>query len=169
VSELQSRIEGGEAFIAKLSRFEEAVVGDKEEMIDEEIRATQREWADLVPVRTGKAREQILKEEALLKIETPSNGHIQWRLGLLTKAQLAAAYYLFWVEFGTKGYAKGDRRAGGRDKRGRRRKHKVTRAIPARPAQPSFRPAAANFIRRVVDARRWARIISGNKEKLGLN
>lgn len=169
MSELQSRIEGGEIFIAKLELFEESVIADKEAMLDAEIRVAQQEMADNIPVFTGRGRETMLKDEARLKIVTPSNGSVQWRLGFLTKAMQAAAYYLYWVEFGTKGYSPGDQRDAGFDKRGRRRKQKVRRYIPAHPAQPWFRPAAANFIRRVVEGRQWVRIVADNKEKIGLN
>jgi len=169
MSGMQSRLEGGDAFIAKLNLFEELVAADLETSIDEEIRNAQQEMADNVPVHTGRGRETILRDEARLKIITPSNGTVQWRLGFLTKSMQAAAYYLYWVEFGTKGYSPGDQRAAGFDKRGRRRKQKVKRFIPARMAQPWFRPAAANFIRRVIERRSWAKLVVGAKEKVGLN
>ncbi len=169
MSDVQSRLVGGDTFIAKLSALEELVCDGLETDMDEEISATQQEMADNVPVDTGRGRETILKDEARLKIITPSNGSVQWRLGFLTKAMQAAAFHLFWVEFGTKGYQPGEKRNAGFDKRGRRRKKKVKRFVPARPAQPFFRPAASNFIRRVAQKRNWAKLVAGAKEKIGLN
>ena len=95
----------------------------------------QAEIVARVPVRTGKAKAWLASPEALGKLHKPG----AWRFGLITPELRKNAHYLIWVEYGTKGYMRGEVRTY-TTKGGKFRAKKVRREVPPRPAHPFFRP-----------------------------
>jgi hypothetical protein len=93
--------------------------------------------------------------------------------GFITTAQQKMAYYGFWIEFGTKARSAGEllrpQRRDRRSKSGRLTK-KILRkkAVPARQAQPFFRPAVANLILRLKRARQFSTIVAAAKAGAGM-
>jgi HK97 gp10 family phage protein len=131
---------GIDDFVAKL---EGMVGGTVEEMRKANLKAAeaiQREVVRRVPVDTGRTRDAFAAQEAIgMSGETPA----AWRFGLLTEDLKRKGYRSNWIEYGTKGYQRGGKRFYKVfDKRGRLRKRyrKIKRDVPARPAQPFFRP-----------------------------
>jgi HK97 gp10 family phage protein len=114
-----------------------------EATVDAEIKKLQSNTASLVPRRTGKLAELLVRDDAIEK--TKVGGVITWRFGFLSKQAKREAWYWRFVEYGTRGYEKGTRRPAGVDKRGRLRDRAVKRFIPPRRAQPFVRPALILF------------------------
>lgn len=167
---MASRVDGIQALQTRLRSFERDVVRRVDAMLDEEVRRLQQETADLVPVDTGRGRDAILSPEAIRKEPgRGAGGSARWTFGFITRRLRDQAYYLFWVEFGTKAYEPGDQRSSGVDKRGRRRFRRIKRRIPARRAQPFFRPAVAAFMRRMEQRRGLAAVFAAAAEAAGLN
>ncbi len=109
----------------------------------------QAEVVARVPVKTGKLRELFASTEAVQKSWKYPGGHVY---GLVTPRLKSDGFYARFVEYGTKGYSVGDRRAAGwredgaddphrKSKRRGLRFAKIKRNIPPRPAHPFFRPA----------------------------
>ena len=103
--------------------------------VEEAARAVQAEVVARVPVRTGKAKAWLASPEALGKLHKDG----AWRFGLITPELRRNAHYLIFVEYGTKGYARGALRSYV-TKGGKVRTQRVKKAVPARPAHPFFRP-----------------------------
>jgi len=163
-----SGVLGTDELHRKLDTFGLLVRQQIDDRLEDEARAAQTEAADLVPVHTGRGRETILSPDAIKVGRSRDTGGKQVTFGFITKAMRDAAYYLFWVEFGTKGYRAGDERSSGVDKRGRRRFRKMKRNVPARAAQPFFRPAIANMMVRLRRAREFKTIVNAAKAGAGL-
>jgi len=138
-----------------------------DDKLEDEAKAAQKEAADLVPVHTGRGRDALLMPEAIKVDRSRDTGGKRVTFGFITKAMRDAAFYLFWVEFGTKGYQVGDQRSSGVDKRGRKRFRKMKRHVPARPAQPFFRPAIANLMVRLKRERDFKTIVDAVKAASG--
>jgi hypothetical protein len=138
-----SRIETGPA-LERLRALREALPTGVEALIDREVKDTLQATAvQLVPKRTGNLANLLASADAIQKTRTDSG--IRWTFGFVTDAMQKAGFYAFWVEFGTKGYAAGDRREAGVDRKGRRRVRKVTRATGPHRAVPFLRPAWLAF------------------------
>jgi len=112
-----SRIEGIEQFLEKLQRFEDDVAASIEPLIEVEVRAMQQEMAQLVPVDTGRGRDAILDPATVRWEESPDGPGKRIVWGLDPPQIAKRAFHLFWVEFGTKGYAAGEERFAGRLRR----------------------------------------------------
>ncbi len=107
--------------------------------------------AGLVAVDTGQGRDTLLQPEAI----SVDHKRLVGRFGLITPELKKRAWYLSFIEWGTKGYKKGERRIAGRTKPGNPRLRageivsrggtlklrKVSRDIPARAARPFMKPA----------------------------
>jgi HK97 gp10 family phage protein len=102
---------------------------------EQAAKTVQAEIVARVPVRTGKAKAWLASDEALGKLHKAG----AWRFGLITPELRRNAHYLIFVEYGTKGYIRGQMRSY-TTKGGKVRAKKVSKPIPARPAHPFFRP-----------------------------
>lgn len=162
------RIEGIQQFRDGLRKFEDEVALGIESGLEAEVREMQREAADLVPVDEGTGRATLLLPEAIRVEKSPDGPGKRVVFGFITPAMKRAAYYLFWVEFGTKGYAAGDRRVAGKSKSGRTKFTKVKRTVPPRPAQPFWRPAEANLWRRLENRLNMQRLVTAAKRAVSL-
>ena len=99
----------------------------------------QAEVVARAPVRSGKLRSALAAADAI----TPSTKYRGAAVYGLTASQLSRdLFYAIFVEFGTKGYTGGQMRSW-TTKAGKVRTKKATRAVPARPARPYFRPGVA--------------------------
>lgn len=117
---MASFVDGAEALNEKLKHFSEHFADYMDPRIEAGVQEMQQVAADLVPVDTGQGREGILMPDAIKRQpRTSRTGPVaRWTFGLaLSKAQAALTYYLFWREFGTKGYTAGDERSAGVYKR----------------------------------------------------
>lgn len=136
-------MKGLEAFAEKLARLADRIDFEMGSAHREAALIMQREVARRVPVRTGRTRDAFADPEAVGPSKRRKGS---WRYGLITERLERKGYRARWIEYGTKGYEAGDRREyQERDKRGnlKARKRKIRRHIPARPAQPFFRPGIA--------------------------
>lgn len=147
----------------KLTTFEVLTRQGVEDMMRAEVEACKREVLDLVPVDTGQLKEALSSSDAIKESRSRDTGGLALAFGFNTTAQKKMDYYGFWVEFGTKAYDKGARRDAGVDKHGRKRKRRIKRRVPARRAQPFFRPAVANLIVRMKRARQFQAIVAAAK------
>lgn len=163
-----SRLEGLDQFRANLKKFEDEVAFGIEAAVLAEVKEMQQEVAGLVPVDEGVGRDTILKPEAIQVTNSPDGPGKRVVFGFITTAMKRAAYYLFWVEFGTKGYAAGDRRVAGKSKQGRVKLKKVKRLVPPRPAQPFWRPAEANLFQRLERRLNLQRLVTAAKRAANL-
>lgn len=199
-----SRIEGLEQLKERLRSFEDTVTESVAAAIEDEVRVMRDEVAQTVPVDTGRGRDALLDPSALRVVKSPSGGQrVVYGLDSLKLGR--QAFHLFFVEFGTKGYEKGqERRAGVRKSNGawhftskkaprddarfeyresvgvdgkirlerrlidRQRWQRMKRFVPARPAQPFWRPAEANLWRRLQRRLDLARIVATARSAAGL-
>lgn len=162
-----SSILGAETLIARLKTFDQIAAEQVEKHMDGEMERFQRQLVDTVPVDSGEARSAIESPD-LIRVRGRA-GSKRWKLSLAATRDIARrTYYLFWVEFGTKGYVAGSRRRAGVTKRGRLKQKRVKRNIPPRPAQPFFRPALVAFLRRVSSRRQVAQIMAAAMTGAGL-
>jgi hypothetical protein len=162
-----SRIEGLDQFFEGLTKFEDEVAKTVETVVEVEVRAMQVVAADLVPVDTGVGRDALLDPSTFRVEKSPDGPGKRVIYGLDPKPIQRRAFHLFWVEFGTKAYQPKDQRHAGFDKKGRRRWRKVKTAVPARPAQPFWRPADANMRRRLESKLNMARVVQLAKRAAG--
>lgn len=153
----------------KLKSFDEYFVEHMNRNIGDEMLALQKEAAELVPVDEGIGRATLLLPEAIRVTDGKAGRNKTWTFGFITAGMKKAAFYLFWVEFGTKAYEKGESRSAGTTKSGRRRFQRLKRRVPARRALPFFRPAVANFLLRMRQQRNVARIFASAAAAAGLN
>jgi hypothetical protein len=164
-----SRIEGVDQFRRNLKKFEDDVAKSIDAAIAEEVLAMQAEAAALVPVVTGRGRDAILLPEAIKEEKSPDGPGKRIIFGFLTRKMRDMGFHLFFVEFGTKAYDAGSQRTSGVDKRGRQRFRRVKKPVPARAAQPFWRPAEANMYRRLQRRLDMARIVQAAKTAAGLS
>lgn len=140
----KSRVRGVDR-IAK--RFEGSVSAVELEMAEanrDSVLIIQRHVVAGVPVKTGETKAAFADPTAVGISRKYRGG---WVFGLRTKELKKRGYKAPWIEFGTKGYRKGEKRkhkiVTRTETGGRRRKTvgtEVTRDVPARPAHPFFRP-----------------------------
>ncbi|MDZ4843864.1 MAG: hypothetical protein SH859_17210 [Hyphomicrobium aestuarii] len=136
-----SRIEGLSGIEARLESLGVRITSRVDQWVVDEVVACQAEAVDLCPVHTGKARSLLAAPSAVRRVGKGASARVVF-------AAPSGAYYLKFVEFGTKAYVPGVNRRAGKDKRGKQRFRKVSRGVPARRAYPFFRPAVANmFVR----------------------
>lgn len=162
------QLEGLQQFRDKIKQFEDEVARNIEAGVEFEVRAMQQETADLVPVDEGVGRAALLDPSALRKVKSPDGPGVRFIFGLDVPALSRRAFYLYWVEFGTKGYSKGDRRFAGKTKQGRSKMKKLKRAVPPRPAQPFWRPAEQNMWLRLEARLNMQRLVSTAKRLASL-
>lgn len=111
------------------------------EAVEQGARDFQADLVATAPVKDGDVRAALASPDGL-RIRNGGKASVRAEVGFLTSAQKRQAFYAFFVEFGTKGYVRGQKRFAGKYKRsGRSRWTKVRRNIPPRPAHPFFRPA----------------------------
>jgi HK97 gp10 family phage protein len=125
----RSVVVGSRKLRMTLQRMDKVITREVVEVMGEYAHAIQQTAAELVPKDTGNLQEAILSPRFVGK---KSNG-FGWNVGFRTKKLQEQGWYAHFVEFGTKGYRKGE-------KIGRSRR-KAKRNIPARPAQPFLLPA----------------------------
>lgn len=111
-----SHVEGADQLIGKLDSFARSVGQLCYDFHDAEMRTAQEEAVSLIPIDSGESSAALASEEALQRHTDPETGETQWQFGMVTLAIQRAAYYLYFVEFGTKGYMKGDLRKAGKKK-----------------------------------------------------
>lgn len=163
-----SRIEGIDQFLGSLRRFEDDVAASINDNVLAETKAMQAECVANVEVDEGDARDALGDEKALRVVKSLDGAGIRVIYGLDVPELAKRAFYLFFREFGTKGYYKGEQRHAGFDKKGRRRWRKVKKMVPARPAHPVWRPAEANLWRRLEAKLNMARIVTAAKRAAGM-
>lgn len=163
-----SRIEGIAQFREKLLRFEDEVATSINDAVIAETKAMQAEVVAAVPVDEGDGRDALADEGALRIVKSPDGPGIRVIFGLDVPRLAKKAFHLFWVEFGTKSYMRGESRKSGVTKNGRQRWRRMKRAVPARPAQPFWRMAEANLWRRMERRLNLARIVGVAKRAAGM-
>lgn len=167
---MASFVDGADVINAKLKGFDETFAQYMDARLEEEVLALQQRTADGVPVHTGESRAAVMSPDAIQRKPRRGGALAQWIFGLAnTRAMAKITYKLFWVEFGTKGYQKGDKRTSGVTRGGRQRTSKIKRNIPARPAQPFFRPAVVEFMVRLRQTRAIAKVYAAAITAAGLN
>lgn len=162
-----SHIEGVETLLSRFAGLEKEIASGLDNALGEEVHKLQADAVALMPERTGTGKATLASPEAIKKDRSPDTGASRYTFGFITPAMRKAAYYLFWVEFGTKSYQAGQKRNAGKDKAGRLRQRKVDRFVPARRAQPFFRPAFTLFVRRMDQQRAWQKITDAAKAAVG--
>lgn len=152
-----SHIAGLDTLKAKLASLDEYVGKRLDDAVEEGARQMQQDLVSLAPHRTGKLKSLMASDDALRVRQRA--GRRQVSVGFNTAEMKKAGFMYFFVETGTKGYEAGWQRSAGRDKKGRKRYRRVRRNIPARPAQPFFRPALARLRANMarLRAEAWAR------------
>lgn len=151
---MASRIEGMDALLVTIEKVQLAAVDGVAASLHEDMLACQQEAVALCPVHTGAGR-ALLASPAAVTITGPA------RHRRITFAAPRDAWYLKFVEFGTKAYAAGGTRRAGKTKSGKQRFQKVKKARPAHRAFPFFRPAVANLVVRVRRAHNIRRVVAG--------
>ncbi|WP_127078365.1 HK97-gp10 family putative phage morphogenesis protein [Rhodomicrobium lacus] len=124
---------GPDRFGAAKQRVAAAMAASTEEA----AKILQAEIVARAPVKTGKLRDAFASPAALARLRAAS----VWKVGLITKDLRELAHYAAWVEYGTKGYKKGDKRVTKIGKGGKVSTRRMKRMVPPRPAHPFFRPA----------------------------
>lgn len=152
-----SAVAGLERVKSRLARLGEFANERLEQAIEQGAKKMQSDMVAIAPRRTGKLRSLLASNDALRVIR--SRGKTRAEVGFRTPAMRKAGFMYFFVETGTKGYEAGWQRRAGTDKRGRKRYQRIKRRVPARPAQPFFRPALVNLQRNMARLRKeaWAR------------
>lgn len=135
----ESRIRGLAAFKEELNRKGEAITVEMAAANRDAALILQSHVVPRVPVNTGQTRDAFADPSAVGLSRQSKGG---WRFGLITPELRKRGYKAPWIEYGTKGYAKGTKRVYERTERGREvtRTKKISREVPPRPAQPFFRP-----------------------------
>jgi len=162
-----SGVEGLHTLLSNFATLETEVNRNLDNVLADEVHKMQADAVALMPARTGKGKATLASPEAIKRDKSPDTGGSRFTFGFITPAMKKAAFYLFWVEFGTKGYDVGETRNAGKDKRGKLRKRKAGRRVPARRAQPFFRPAFMMFVRRMDQQRAWQKITDAAKTAAG--
>lgn len=139
---MKSQLRGVEVFKQRLRKTVDAAAFEMAEANRDNALTLQRHVVPRVPVDTGATRDAFADPEAVgLSRDAEKQGG--WRFGLITEALRARGYKAHWLEYGTKGYAAGDTRsydAVSAKGQAFRKRRKVRRNVPARPARPFFRP-----------------------------
>ena len=133
----RSRVIGDFALRRLLRRMPEAVEAHLKPAIKQGAEMILADMQHLVPRDTGTAASQLTAFVAKSGLDA--------QIGLRGKRAAQKAYYLYFIEFGTKGYS-GQKRSANRNRRASNKtdgEHWFGRypEIPARPAHPFIRPA----------------------------
>ncbi len=160
-----SLVEGLDKVKQKLAKLDQLAAARLDQAVEIGARQMQTDLVSYAPRRTGKLKSLLQSDEAL-RI-TRARGKLKAQVGFNTPRMKKLGFMYFFVETGTKGYEAGWQRNAGYDKRGRRRYKRVRRNIPARPAQPYFRPALANLKRNMERLRKEAWAKAGADMMLG--
>ena len=129
--------------LRRIGRTRDGLAPAVEKAVDGKVKEMQATAVQLVPKRTGNLAELLAGDDAIEKKR--QGGKVSWRFGFLSAEAKRKGWYWRFVEFGTRGYEKGEQRRAGVDKHGRRRTQKVARRVPPRKAQPYLRPAMILF------------------------
>lgn len=121
----------------------------------------QVECVALVPVDSGNLRDTLARPEALLTEKREFGPYVQF--GLRTKQLRKRGWYALFVENGTKGYTKGDKRRAGIRKGGQAKWHFVSRTKPQNPQRFEYRTVTLTnggegLQRRLIDRTRYQKI-----------
>lgn len=174
----KSKLSGVRAFEQRLEFITNAVDAEMEAASLENAKALQREVVGRIPERTGETKSAFADPSAVRISRKYPGG---WQFGLVSKYLRKLAWKAHFIEFGTKGYKRGEVRSyrqavtAGSQRIGKNgkpigrprknagfitRRREVARDVPARPAHPFFRPAVeaarAEMMRRWQDALRRA-------------
>jgi hypothetical protein len=166
-----SHIEGLDQFLRNIQQLGDAMEGNVAAVLKREVEKCQAEAVELIPVDSGQGRSVMASSDAVDEFND-ADGNLWFRFGFIKPRMRRAkkrggALHLFWVEFGTK-FRAPQSPVMRRDKRGRlRRSRKGRRGSPMRPAQPWFRPARANLIRRVGDLKPLLEALQAAKRATG--
>lgn len=138
---MASTIQGASAVSRKLASYQAYLDKRLAVAVEEAARQMQRDLVMLAPARSGRLRAALASQDAI-RIKGAGTANVRAEVGFITAEQKRQAFHAFFIEFGTKGYVRGQRRYAGKAKKsGRERWQKINRNIPARPAHPFFRPA----------------------------
>ena len=140
-----SSVVGASAVKSVFQRFEEALARRLADAVETAARQMQEDLVAMAPVKEGDLK-AALADEGAVRITGAGTPEVRAEVGFLTAEQKRRAFHAFFVEFGTKGYVKGQRRFAGKIK-GKARMNRIHRNIPPRPAHPFFRPAYMNLKR----------------------
>lgn len=166
-------LENLDQVLAGMKQFGDAVEGNVVSVLKREVEKCQAESVELIPVDSGQGRAVMASSDAVAVYKDDA-GDTWVAFGFLKpkmrqSKKRGGALHLFWVEFGTK-FNPGKPRGTRTDKKGRVRKvGKGRRGSPMRPAQPWFRPARANFLRRVAELRPLIEALQAAKRAAGLD
>ena len=150
-------LENLEQVLAGIKQFDDALEGNVVDVIKREMEKCQAEAVELIPVDSGQGRAVMASSDAFAVYKDDA-GDTWVAFGFLTPKmrttkKRGGALHLWFVEFGTK-FNPGKPRGTRVDKRGRARKvGKGRRGSPMRLAQPWFRPARSNVLRRIAELR----------------
>ncbi len=132
---------GGGGFAARAEQARKNLEANVKEANEQAAKIIQEEVVARCPVKTGKLRSLFASSDAIQSSWKYRGGFV---FGLVTPQLKGDGYYARFVEYGTKGYHKGELRYAGRDKKtGRIKWKKMKRAILSHPAHPFFRPGVA--------------------------
>ena len=167
-----AHVEGLDELLRKFGELPNAVAKGLDDALGAEVLRLQQDAVDLIPERTGNGKAVLARPEAIKHDKSPDTGGSRFTFGFITPALRKAAYYLFWVEFGTKGHPAGEALKPGKTPRGgkgtlSKKVQKRKRAVPARRAQPFFRQAVAMFSRRFAQKKALEQIAEGAKRAVG--
>lgn len=150
-----SFISGAERTLNLMSKLPDELEVELVASIKGNLDQCQVEAVQNVPVHEGNLRDLLASPEALL-FEKRAFGPFG-EFGFRTLRLQKKGFYALWVEQGNKAHKRGEISnpgVDGRSKSGRRRTGKRRkRGVPARPAQPFFRPAFERMMERLARAR----------------
>jgi HK97 gp10 family phage protein len=139
-------VAGVDSVIARFLEVPEVAHEALGNALEDGLRDIQYSAGDFVAVDTGNGRATLL-DPAAVKVDRET---LRGEFGLITPELRKRAWYLSFVEWGTKAYPAGGKRISGMY-RGRFRFRKVARTVPARPAKPFMKPALDVNIGRLRD------------------
>lgn len=138
-------VRGLDGFTKRLRGVADAAEFEMAEANKANALTIQRHVVPRVPVKTGETK-AAFADPAAVGISRDNRLRGGWRFGLITPELRKRGWKAVFLEFGTKGYRKGETRVhgvAGSPRIGRRGKKigtDIGRNIPARAARPFFRP-----------------------------
>lgn len=151
LEQARKRLQGLDAEVAK----------ELEIVLGAEMPKLQKGIVALVPVDEGDLRDLLASAEALEAQADKFGYFTTWRFGFITTRLCRDGWYGFFVEFGTRAYKAGQKRFNGW-KKGRRTFRRVSRNVPARPAQSFMR---VGFERWLPEFRQWRALGAAQAER----
>lgn len=122
-----STITGVEAVDAALERYDKALVSAVGGYLAAEAQQIQRDLVELMPIKSGTAKDALSAPEAIRQIGTDADP--KYEVGFVDEGLRKRAYYVLWVDQGRDGARAGGRRRSGKYKTGEQRYKKVERNI----------------------------------------